>query len=118
MKKAGRKNLIIGAINAVKSRIKNIKKDDRENLIIGTLCAGKILADFFIIWLLSKRFEWISAIFLIPYLLAVFLLFFIYQLLVGSIVIFFSPEPDIPEITYAEFPYEIVYSIDGEVFEI
>lgn len=30
----------------------------------------------------------------------------------------FAPGPEVPEITYSEFPFKIVYSIDGEVFEI
>ncbi len=52
----------------------------------------------------------VAAVFFLLHIISMFLL-----LMLDSA---FAPGPEVPAITYGEFPFRIVYSIDGEIFEL
>ena len=54
------------------------------------------------------------------YVVSFFLGFFlgIIFLFIQDLVNLFKVAPKVPEIQYAKFPFEIVYSVDGEIYEV
>ena len=65
-----------------------------------------------------KKSTKIMIIVSVALLLSPFILVFAMNAFAWSAIFFgllFSPDPPAPEITYAEFPFEIVYEIDGEI---
>ena len=95
-----------------------MKKDDRGNLLIGAIVAIgalKLFLNVLVIQLLSKYCEWIFVPLLIPVL---FIAFLLEGPILDLTALLLLPAPPVPEIQYAEFPFEIVYEVDGNVYKI
>ena len=89
------------------------KSNVKHNVLLICLCAIRILMDL----LLIKYIKYIAKGIVMALLMAVVFFAMLIYYAGAPVIEFFTLEPPIPEIQYAEIPFEVVSSVDGEVYE-
>lgn len=85
-------------------------KNSKHIILMVLLCLARIIIDIFAILLIFKYRVAIYGTLAMIFLCFAFAVYNFDNILT-------LPNPPMPEITYGEFPFEIVYSVDGEVFQ-
>ena len=85
-------------------------KNSKHLILMVLLCLARIIIDIYAILLIFKYRVAIYSTLAMIFLSFAFAIYNFDNILT-------LPNPPIPKITYGEFPFEIVYSVDGEVFQ-